>query len=78
LPTIPDSFELRVARALASFSLHEIPVKRGPDLTARLQDAQKRWSDFCREVAREAASSGTGAHRARRRAVRGLVRGAAR
>jgi len=56
LPTIPDSFELRVARALASFSLHEIPVKRGPDLTARLQDAQKRWSDFCREVAREAAS----------------------
>jgi hypothetical protein len=56
LPAIPDSFELRVARALASFSLHEIPVKPGPDLTARLEDAQKRWADFCREVAREAAS----------------------
>jgi hypothetical protein len=52
----PDSFELRVARALASGAHDEIHVPPGPDSMAQAKDAQRRWGDFCRAVAKEASN----------------------
>ncbi len=61
LAEVPDSFELQVARALASWAHDEIHVTPGPDSRAQAEDAQRRWSEFCREVAQEASNRHTDA-----------------
>jgi hypothetical protein len=50
---MPDTFELRVARVLASFSHDEIHVKPGPNFESDCKEVEKQWSDFRRAVARE-------------------------
>lgn len=53
---VPDSFELKVARALASGAPDEIHVPPGPDSVAQAKDAQTQWNEFCRDVARDASN----------------------
>jgi len=55
LAEVPDSFQLGVARALASWAHDEIQVPPGPDSRAEAEDAQRRWREFCRAVALEAS-----------------------
>jgi hypothetical protein len=50
---MPDTFELRVARVLASFSHDEISVKPGPNFDSDLKAAKTQWAEFRRSVARE-------------------------
>jgi hypothetical protein len=53
LDEFPDTFELRMARALTSWSHDEIPVGPGPNLDARLAEAERQWEAFCHSVAHE-------------------------
>jgi hypothetical protein len=55
LEALPDNFELRVVRALASWSHDEIHVDPGPNRDAEFREAEKRWDAFCHDVAKEAA-----------------------
>jgi hypothetical protein len=50
---MPDTFELRVARVLASFARNEISVKTGPGSDADLKAAEDQWAEFRQSVARE-------------------------
>ena len=52
---IPDSFELRIARVLASWSHEEYRLKSGPDFDANYREAERKWGLFCRQVAEEAS-----------------------
>jgi hypothetical protein len=52
---MPDTFELRVARVLASFSHDEIIVQQGPDFDSDLKAVETQWAEFRRSVAREIA-----------------------
>ena len=50
---MPDTLELRVARALASFSHDEISVEPGASFDSDLKAAETQWAEFRRSVARE-------------------------
>jgi len=57
LSRVPESrFELKVARALASWARDEIPLMPGPDSRAQVEYAKTQWNEFCRDVAREASN----------------------
>jgi hypothetical protein len=56
LAEVPDSFDLRVARALGSWAHDEIKVQPGPNSLPEAKEAKRRWDAFCREVAREASN----------------------
>ncbi|PWU13107.1 MAG: hypothetical protein C5B50_20100 [Verrucomicrobia bacterium] len=53
IDSVPDSFDLRVARVLTSWSHDEIHVGPGPNLDAELAESEKLWGEFCRNVAQE-------------------------
>lgn len=48
---MPDTFELRVARVLASFTHDEIHVQPGPTAEADRKEAERQWAEFRRSVA---------------------------
>jgi hypothetical protein len=50
---MPNPFELRVARVLASFAHDEIRVKPGPTFDTDLKAAEAKWAEFRRSVAHE-------------------------
>jgi len=50
---MPDTFELRVARVLASVAQDETNVEPGPTFDADLKAAETQWGEFCRSVALE-------------------------
>jgi hypothetical protein len=50
---MPDTFELRVARALTSLAHDEIKPKLGPTFKADLEAAETKWEEFRRSVAGE-------------------------
>jgi hypothetical protein len=54
LSEVPDTFELRIVRALTSLANDEIRVRRGPDFKGDYEEATKRWDDFVGKVAGEA------------------------
>jgi hypothetical protein len=59
---MPNTFELRAARVLASFSHDEIRVKPGPTFDADLKAAETQWAEFRRSVARETVGQYRTAH----------------
>ncbi len=61
LAEVPDSFDLRVARALGSWAHDEIKVQPGPNSLPEAKEAKRRWDAFCREVAQEALNHHTDA-----------------
>jgi hypothetical protein len=61
LAEVPESFDLRVLRALGSWAHDEIKVPPGPDPLAEAKEAERRWAAFCRNVAQEALSHHTDA-----------------
>ena len=52
---LPDTFELRLARALTSCSDDEFPIRSGAHFEADLREADRRWAQFCYDVALETA-----------------------
>lgn len=56
IDSVPDSFDLRVARVLTSWSDEEIQVGPGPNLDAELEESEKQWDEFCRNIAQEAVT----------------------
>jgi hypothetical protein len=56
IDSVPDSFDLRVARVLTSWSHDEIHVGPGPNLDAELAEAEKKWAELCQNVAQEAVA----------------------
>jgi hypothetical protein len=52
---LPDTFELRVMRAIGSWAHEEIIIRSEPEVTfrARWDEAEKEWHNFQREVAEE-------------------------
>lgn len=55
LSQMTDSFELRLARVLTSWSHDEFRVRSGPNCDADLREADRQWNTFCRNTAAEAA-----------------------
>ncbi|MDB6040454.1 MAG: hypothetical protein JWM99_4295 [Verrucomicrobiales bacterium] len=53
LAQMPDTFELRVMRALTSWAHDEIRVRTGPDFDLELRTAEVQWTEFRKSVARE-------------------------
>jgi hypothetical protein len=53
LSGMPDTFELRVTRVLASFAHDEVNPKLGPTFDADLKAAETQWAEFRLSVARE-------------------------
>ena len=51
---MPDTFDLRVAIALTSTAHEEFETASGSDFTSSLEEAERRWTTYCGEVAREA------------------------
>ncbi|MGO9200423.1 MAG: hypothetical protein ACLQM8_07775, partial [Limisphaerales bacterium] len=61
LAEVPESFDLRVLRALGSWAHDEIKLTPGPDSLAEAKQAERRWGAFCRKVAQEGLSRHTDA-----------------
>jgi hypothetical protein len=53
LSGMPDTFELRATRVLASFAHDELSPRLGPTFDADLKAAETRWAEFRLSVARE-------------------------
>ncbi len=53
LSTIPNTFELRVARVLTSWAHDEVDSWQAAEPDAGLRVAEEQWSGFCRSVAQE-------------------------
>src|SRR5437763_5356239 len=51
---MPDTFELRVARMMTSFARDEVHVKPGPNSDLDIKEAEAKWTEFRKSVAREA------------------------